>query len=74
MKIIVPFKAIDNDFLIRIDINEIAAYMPDALTNGKDSKEGTTIVLKSGETLVISECTDKLDEMFKNKNILQNLN
>lgn len=28
MKIIVPFKAIDNDFLIRIDINEIAAYMP----------------------------------------------
>lgn len=75
MKIIVPFKAASNNFMMRIDINEIAIYMPRIIANDKnEGHKETTIILKSGETVAVNETCENIDKLFKNEAILYHLN
>ncbi len=87
MKLMTPFTAAGHQFLIRIDLNEIAAYMPlmvsqniekniGTITKGilQSVETGTTIILKSGETMAIQESVEQLDKLFADKEIINGLN
>jgi hypothetical protein len=51
---------------MRVDIHEIAAYFPRILNeNSEDAKEGTTIILKSGETLCVNADCEDIDFIFE---------
>lgn len=66
-KIIFPFESCDWLGMIRIDLLEIAAYMPKVIENGADAGKGTTIILNSGETLAVEMKTTELDKIFAQK-------
>lgn len=76
MKLMTPFTAAGHKFLIRIDLNEIAAYMPLLVSDGtlEDAGGGTTVFLKSGETMAVQESPEQLDKLFADKEIVFNLN
>lgn len=69
-KIIFPFEGCNFSGMIRIDLLEIAAYMPKVLENGADAGKGTTIILNSGETLAVEMKTTELDKLFSQKNMM----
>lgn len=69
-KIFFSFEGSNNSGTLRIDLLEIAAYMPLILENGADAGKGTTIILNSGETMAVSMRTTALDRIFSEKHMM----
>lgn len=66
----VSLKAQGGNFFIRVDLLEIAAYLPRELKDGKPTDNpGTTIILNSGETLGVDDNPGLLDQMFAKNNL-----